>query len=222
MRITLRLIVSLILVVALGALSFAYFQVRAEKRALRRELERRAEVLAASLAHSANLLLEKGSRKELQSLVDRFGNGDRLAGVVVYDREGQPLARTSGFAAHLATPPEAVLLATKQNKGEGEFVQIGSTPMHVYAVPLTRDDHADGTLAVFHDASFIDTRGARLWRDTFKRVLVEALFIVLATILLIRWSITGPIAKTAQWMRELRTGRRVGHSTPPRRICSAP
>ena len=46
-----------------------------------------------------------------------------------------------------------------------------------------------GALAVLHDASFIKTEASRLWWNTFLRVLAQAAFIVLVTLLIIRWSI---------------------------------
>ena len=104
MRISLRLIISLILGVALVTLLFAYSQVKAEKRALRNDLQNRAELLADSLAQSVELLLQHRSRKDLQVLVDRFGNRERLAGVVVYDARAAPLAMTSGLAGRLGQP----------------------------------------------------------------------------------------------------------------------
>ena len=207
MRISLRLIVSLILGVTLVTLLFAHFQVKAEKRALRSDLERRAEILADSLAQSVEPLLQKRSRKELQSLVDRFGNRQRLAGVAVYDEDGRPLATTPGLEARLANRPGVAAQAMAQVEGRGEFSTLGRTPTHVYAVPLAREGHVAGALAIFHDASFIDAQTARLWRNAFLRVLVQTLFIALATLLIIRWSVVGPVAKTAQWMRELRTGK---------------
>jgi trehalose-6-phosphate synthase len=79
--------------------------------------------------------------------------------------------------------------------------------MHVLAVPLNQDGEVAGALAIFHDASYIDTQTSRLWRNTFLGVLVQTLFIALAVLLIIRWSFLRPMAKTAQWVRELRTGK---------------
>ena len=45
-----------------------------------------------------------------------------------------------------------------------------------------------------------------LWRNTFLRALVQVALIALVTLLIIRWSIVGPIARTAQWLREMRAG----------------
>ena len=89
----------------------------------------------------------------------------------------------------------------------GEFFLLGKTPIYICVVPLHQDEQVTGALAIFHNTSFIDTQSARLWRSSFLGVLVQTLFIALATLLIIRWSVTGPIAKTAQWIRELRAGR---------------
>ena len=209
MRISLRLIISLILGVTLVAILFAYSQVRAEKRALRRDLENRAELLADSLAQSVELLLEKHAHRELQVLVDRFGNREKLAGVAIYDNQNRPLAVTSQLTDRVGGLPAAVGQAIDQHRGLGEFFTFGNTPMHVFAVPLDHDCETVGALAIFHNVSFIDVQNASLWRRTFLRVLVQTLFIVLATVLIIRWSFQRPIAKTAQWIRELRAGRTV-------------
>ena len=209
MKIGYRLIVLLILGVTLVAFFFTYSEVRTEKRALRSDLENRAELLGDSLAQSVALLLSKRSRKELQVLVDRFGNREKLAGVVVYDDQNRPLAMTSQLVDRLRKVPAAVGRAIAQNQEGGEFFTYGQMSMHVFAVPIDQDGKVVGALAIFHDVRFIDAQSARLWRTTFLRDLVQVLFIVLTTVLIIRWSFLRPIAKTAQWIRELRTGKSV-------------
>jgi trehalose 6-phosphate synthase len=63
-----------------------------------------------------------------------------------------------------------------------------------------------GALALFHNASHIEAQSGRIWRETLLRVSLQTLLIALITLLIIRWSIEGPIAVTAEWMRELRIG----------------
>ncbi len=209
MKITARLMISLIIGTALVTLLFAYFQVKGEKRNTRKELEQRAELLAESLGQGVEPLLQKRNHKDLQNLVDRFGNRQRLAGVAVYDADGHPLAMTTGLGERLRNRPDVAARAVTENQPHGEYLGVGPARLHVYSVPLILDDKVVGSLAIFHDASFIDAQGTRLWRDSFRRVLVQTLFIVLATLLIIRWTITRPIARTAEWMRQLRAGRTV-------------
>jgi hypothetical protein len=58
-RLSIRLIVFFIVGITLVSLSSSYYEAFREKRALRRDLERRAEVLAESLAGNVERDLEK-------------------------------------------------------------------------------------------------------------------------------------------------------------------
>src|ERR1039457_6647852 len=97
MKITARLMISLIIGTALVTLFFAYFQVKGEKRNRQKELEQRSEVLAESLGQGVEPLLQRRNRKAVQSLVARFGNRQQWAGIAVYDADGKPLAMTAGL-----------------------------------------------------------------------------------------------------------------------------
>ena len=97
-----RLIVSLIVGITLVSLTFSYYEVNTEKRGLRRDLERRAEVLAESLVGNVEPHLESGSPRELQRLVERFGNREHLDGVAIYDKQGTAIAVTPGLARSLS------------------------------------------------------------------------------------------------------------------------
>src|SRR5437879_5659698 len=96
-----RLIVSLIIAVAGVSLLFSYHQVAVEKRGLKRDLSKRAEVLAESLQDSVEPLLEKKSHKPLQRIVERFGNREHLTGVAIYGDHSEVLAASSAIPAEL-------------------------------------------------------------------------------------------------------------------------
>ena len=89
----------------------------------------------------------------------------------------------------------------------GEFQRVGAASLHIYALPLHQHEEVIGGLVIVHDASYIREDSLHIWRETFLRVLAYVFLIVLITLLIVRWSIAGPIARTAQWMRALRTGR---------------
>jgi trehalose-6-phosphate synthase/uncharacterized membrane protein affecting hemolysin expression len=205
-----RLIVSLILGITLVSLVSSYFEVRAQKRSLRQDLEHRAEVLAESLAQNVEPHFGKDSR-HLQEIVVRFGNREHLAGVAIYDRQGAVLAVTPGLARWLTMQPHAAAQSLADNHGTNEFVRTGNDTFNIYAEPLHKDDTIVGTLVIVHDAAYIDAQKARVWRQTFLRVLVQVFLIALITLLIVRWSITGPIAQAAQWMKALRMGRASPH-----------
>ena len=99
-----RLIVALFIGITLVSLAFSYNEVRTQKKGLRRDLEHRAEVLGESLAGNIEPRLEKGSHKELQRIVERFGNREHLEGVAIFDASGTLLAVTPGLVS-TTNPP---------------------------------------------------------------------------------------------------------------------
>src|SRR5208337_3659706 len=101
MRISLRLIFSLIVGVTLLSAVFAIFQQKAEKRGLRNDLAKRTEILAESLGANVEPLLAKGSRGNLQKIVTRFGNRQRVTGIAVFDKSANRLAITPGLESSI-------------------------------------------------------------------------------------------------------------------------
>ena len=92
MRITLRLVVALVLTVAGVAAFSAYFNVEQERSRLNDEMERRSRLLAESLQESVQPAIQAGSSTNLQRLVEKFGNRERVTGVAIYDAKGHALA----------------------------------------------------------------------------------------------------------------------------------
>ncbi len=206
MRITFRLVVLLVMGVTLVTCLFTVLQVRRDSQRQREDVERRAALLAESFEETIQLLFEKKAAKDLQRIVDRFGNRERLSGVVVYDVSGLVMAMTPGLPSQLRQPPGIASAALRTGAGVGDFQEAGGKLSHIYALPLQQDGNVMAVLVLVHDASFILRQAGATWRLTFTRVLIQTLLITVVTVLLVRWGISGPIARTAEWMRRLRTG----------------
>jgi len=205
---SLRLIISLIVGMTLVSIGFSYYEVVREKQALRRELERRAEVLGESVAANVEKSWEEGgSERALQRLVQRFGNREHLLGVAISDRQGKLIAITPELAKVLTGVPREVTQSIVEGHGESSFIRLHDEPVNIFALPLYRDEEIVGGLAVVHDAGYIRAQSLRTWREAFVTVLIQVFLIVSITVLIVRWSIVGPIARAAQWMRALRMGR---------------
>ncbi len=193
-----RLIVSLIVGVTLVSLLSTYYEVRREKQGLRNELERRAEVLGESLVGNVEPHLDKGSLKELKRVVERFSNREHLAGVAVFNAKLEPIAQSSGLTQDVQSQSFAVPQAIEQNKKQSQFVRRATGSVHLYALPLHQQDQVVGELVIVHDASYINAQSAQVWREDFLRVLLQVVLIALITLLIVRWSIAGPIARAAR------------------------
>jgi alpha,alpha-trehalose-phosphate synthase [UDP-forming] len=215
MRTTLKIVLPLIVSVAVVSLLFAGYQVRTERRLLRNDLSRRAEILGESLQESIEPLLERAAERGLQRLVERFGQREHLKGVAVYSDAGAPLAITSGLPPVFRLRPTATARAEKEDTGIGEFLSAEQTPaltpeegvpVHIYALPLHRDGKVVGALALFHDTSYIDEQVSHTLRDSLVNAFVQTILITGLALILVRWTFTGPLTRTADWLRTLRTG----------------
>src|SRR5882672_10397126 len=153
MRTTLKIVLPLIVSVAVVSLLFAGYQVRTERRTLRGELSRRAEILAESLQETIEPILEHGPTKNLQRIVARFGQREHLKGVAVYDTNGAAIAITAGLPPEFQTRPATAVRAAQRDAGYGEFLDSSAAgygkdlgPMHIFAMPLHREGQAAGTV----------------------------------------------------------------------------
>jgi alpha,alpha-trehalose-phosphate synthase [UDP-forming] len=215
MRMSLRLILSLVITVTVISVLFALYQVREDTHARQSDLEKRAQVLAESLQETVEPLWMKGARGSLKRIVERFGNRERLDGVAIYDVQGRPILVTPSLATRLGIEPPPIDQRVFEGRGWGHFFGSGRSSAHVYAVPIRADGSIVGALAVFHDASYIDDQNTKLWRDTFMHVLMQMLLIVAITLLVVRWSLERPVARLAQWLRDLRAGTIASNSELP-------
>ena len=102
----------MIISVVVVSLLFAVYQVRTEKRMLRNDLSRRAEILGETLQETVEPLFDRAlPDKSLQRIVDRFGQREHLKGIAVYNASGAALALTPGLHRLFsrARPPQPTL-----------------------------------------------------------------------------------------------------------------
>ncbi|HEY3276952.1 MAG TPA: trehalose-6-phosphate synthase [Syntrophorhabdaceae bacterium] len=225
MKITIRLIVSLILVVALAVFVSSLYQVTGEENRLAGDLERRSFVLAESFKESAAPLIMSKSFTRLSRIVERFGNRERLRGIAMFDTHGTILTITRDLKPMVKEPYPQALETVMENRSVGRFTMVGGRRVYVCMVPIEGEENAIvGALAVFYDASYIDVRLREIWKDNILRFLTLSSLLVLSTVLVVRWSITGPIARLAGWVREvaLQKGNGGNPAVPPRGDVLAP
>ena len=212
MRNSLRFVLPLVTSVALVALLFAVYQVTAERRSLRNELFRRADLLAASLQDTIQPAIELRSDRELMRIVDKFAHKDHLDGLAVYDLQGVPLAITPGFEDAYRNPPDVADRARDADRGFGEFIELGGASKYVYAAPLHNGSRTVGALALFYDAVYIDSQISRVWRAALVNAAIQTFLIGCLAFLLLRWNFLGPLTRMTRWMQTLRSG---SSSAPP-------
>ncbi|HTP13703.1 MAG TPA: trehalose-6-phosphate synthase [Bacteroidota bacterium] len=207
MKITVRLIVSLVFVATLIAALSSYLQVQSDRQRLTDELDGRATVLAESMQESVQELMRSASTARLKRFVERFENRENMLGVAVYDTDGVRIAAGPALNKIDVKAPDQVWEAIARKEGVAGFDHIGDKTIHVYAVPIVTEGVSQGALVLLHDASYIEARLEGIWYRNFARLLIQAFLIIITTVVVVRWSLTGPIARIADWMRGMRMGK---------------
>jgi alpha,alpha-trehalose-phosphate synthase [UDP-forming] len=210
---SLRLIVALIVGVTVVSLISSWYQVRTEKDSLRLDLERKAETFGESLAANAESYLQNGDKSGLESMIARFNNRDHLLGIGIYDGEFFPLAVTADLGTVVPAIPQALKDAESNNRPETIYTRVHFKRLYILAAPLHAiDNSVAGGMVVVYDTGYIRAQIFRVWSQAFVHITGQVLVIVAITLLIVRWSLVGPIARAAQWMKTLRTDR---HVAPP-------
>src|SRR5512142_3229231 len=101
MKITVRLIVSLVFVAALVAALSSYWQVQSDRERLENELNARASVIAESMQESVQSLMSNPPTVRLKRFVERFENRENMLGVAIYDTLGDRVAVGNALAESL-------------------------------------------------------------------------------------------------------------------------
>ncbi|HET7874139.1 MAG TPA: trehalose-6-phosphate synthase [Methylomirabilota bacterium] len=209
MRFTVRLVAAIWLSVAAILAGFAYHQASEERAQLLEDLDRRAALLADGLDDAVEAALVRGSRPAVERLLRGFGRPDQ--GLAVYDRAAVLVAATPGMGATFTWPPPEVTRAVgaaSVTKGMGT---VSGRKIYIYASPIRHDGRVVGALAVLLDATHIDQAGWVLGRRNAVRFAVLAAVLSLVAVLIVRVSVTGPLAQMARWTRAVRRG----HATTP-------
>jgi trehalose 6-phosphate synthase len=190
---------------------FALYQASVERHGLERELDRRSEMMADGLVEAVDSALAGDSTANLHKLAERFNKDDRALGLAIYDGVGT-LTAVSARLERFAQVIDAFGIARDHRTGIGKDVRAGDTLLHVFALPLYRDQRFLGVLALVHDASEIDVQSTRVTRDVLLHEFVQ-LILITASLLILRASVAGQIQKATTWIRSVHAGKSTAGSS---------
>jgi len=211
MRLTVRLVAAIWLSALAVIGGFAYLQISEERNRLAHDLERRAVLLGEGFKEAVEPALARGSRPGIERLLKKFGRRDQ--GIAVYDKVGALIAATSDIEPLLPASLPDVIAALSSGTVQKGFTALGGKAVYLYASPLAlRDDRPAGAVAVVLDASSIAALEWERWRYNAIRFLVLAGVLSFIAWLVVRVSITRPMANMARWTKALRHGHAM---TPP-------
>ncbi len=188
---------------------FAVVQIQSERAGVLTDLERRAWLLGEGLKEAIEPAIQRGSAGRIERIIKKFGSPRR--GIAVYDQFAGLMVATPDLSHRLPASLPMVSKVLTTNETHKGIESIGGEQTYLYAVPLHTEDRPAGALVIFLDASQIEIRLSDLWQQNTIRLLVLASVVSLLTLLVVRWSITHPLGRMAEWARQLRAGK----ATPP-------
>jgi trehalose 6-phosphate synthase len=205
MKFQLRLVAGLWLGSLLVVGAFAYFQFVEDRQRLTGELDRRAGLVSEGLKEVLEPALgPRVSKPQIERLIKKFSKPD--LGLAVYDRVASLIVATPDVTKQLENPPPEATWALTSGAVQTGFRKVGRTMRYVYADPILREDKPSGALVIFLDASDLQTAEWELWRLNAIRFVVLAVALALIALLVVRMSLTQPLAKMARWTKAVRRG----------------
>ncbi|HOW59999.1 MAG TPA: trehalose-6-phosphate synthase [Candidatus Omnitrophota bacterium] len=201
MRLTFRLIISLLMATILVVASFSYFQSKNEEKRLNEELRLRATVLAKSFKEAVESFLERTDQPDrVQKFLEKFQGHKRLVGVIVDMKDGLRLALPTELVAEDLFKKES-LKVIDQNAPIDINSKWAGRKVNYHAVPLTKGDDLVGALGLIHDRTFIVRQMREFWKQSAITFSILAMILSIVSLFVIRWSVTGPIARIAELVR---------------------
>jgi trehalose 6-phosphate synthase len=212
MRFLIRLLGGIWLATLVVSAGFAYLEVREERARLIEDLQRRAALVGYTVAQAAeNIVARGGPKSGLERVLSRFGRPDRA--IAIYDSFGSVLGATSEVRPFIGPISPLITEAMQKNEQVSRFHPVAARLMWVHVLPLQHDEQSIGAVAVLLDAQYLDAADWNLWRRTGVRIGVLMLLVTGITWAAVRWSVTRPMARIAEWTSQLKAGQPV--APPP-------
>ena len=211
MRFLIRLLGALWLTTLIVSVGFAWYEVTQDRRGLEEDLQRRAILTADAVREASERLVARGAKTGYDRVLARFGRADRA--IAIYDAFGSVIDATADVRKGLGPISPLVSEAIQKNAPTRAFASIAGRTRLVYVLPLQDTDRPIGAAAVLLDADSLEASEWDLWRRTGVRFGVLMLLVTGITWLTVRWSVTRPVARIAEWTRQLKTGQPV--APPP-------
>ncbi len=206
MKITVRLILSILMSTALVVAFFVYAQIHTEEKRLNEELRLRTMVLAKSFKGAIESFLEQTEQPErIRKFMEKFQGHKRLIGMIVNLKDGVQLSNPENL-----TDEEWFQRASLQAIAGNHPVEINgrwqSRRVNYYVVPIEKNDEIVGALGLIHDRTFIVNQIRELGKNSIITFSILAFILSVITLIIIQLSVTRPIQRIAELVRKATAG----------------
>lgn len=192
----------LLFLLFLGIIGLAYYRVLQERNNLQDDLNRRAQVIAKSLAPASIRTLKKPPKLDEEDLAERLSGQGRTMGILLCNANGTMIARSAALEGHIECDNPRIQQSFIQKKQSTFYEDKDGLVAHHFVYPLLDNNGGlAGGLVVVHDSAYIERRvGAVINWTTFILVLITFLISTL-TYFLSRYSFQRSIRQFLAWTK---------------------
>lgn len=205
MRLNSALILSIILAVGLVAFGFTFYQISSERAKLNSELEIRSARIAEELFQDTTFFHGKINRENIEHFVDSINNKYNLSGIAIYYSNDSIICNNSSRNL-IDHSLDYISQSIAADTTLGTFIRVEGKNIYQYIKPIYKEDISNNAIVFYTDAEYIDNIIGSIWFRNFLRWFVQALFVSLITVLIIRRGIFSPINKIVDWVKAARVG----------------
>ena len=189
-------------VVALATVMVTFNQVEQTRIDLTDNLQYRSSLLADGLKEAVEPNFVTKSTGYLQTLVEKYANRKRIAGLGVVDSSGTVLAESSSLPKGLPESEKVAVQAMDSDKPTGAFTHEGQ--YYAFATPMHGDQGVVGALLVVQHSDYISTQLNQIWMRSLTYLLLQICLGLILAWLVLRWFIYMPVRKLAAKLRVAR------------------
>jgi trehalose-6-phosphate synthase len=204
MKIALRLTIFLLVAAVVVSAIFTFVQLRNERERCIAELNLRAAAIVENIAGPAAEAVGAGNLAWLGRIAGQSDDRTVISGIAFYDSLGRCLAMSPTLPAGFSSATEFVRESLTGRHPVAGFGSLAGNRSYLVVHPLTENLRQVGALLLCQDAAFIDVQIAGIWKLHAMHLIFQMVLIVISTVLVVRWGITGPIAHIAGWIRKFR------------------
>ena len=188
-------ILIIIVAVSLVSVGFTYNQVNEEKEALTVDLQYRTALLADSLKEIVETNYIYRTDDYFQTIVERFANRERFAGLAIYDDNSESIAISSSLTTDITEPPAIILSSIGEDKVGTTYANLGGKYFYLLSVPFYQNGRISGALLIAQEADLIDEKIIARWESSLLRLFIQDLILFVVLTLIGRWFVYEPLQK---------------------------
>ncbi|MGQ9425052.1 ATP-binding protein [Gilvimarinus sp. F26214L] len=204
------LLVLAVLLPFLGAVGLTgWYGITLLERHTQARMEEDIELIARAIRLPLSHAMERGYDRTVERALESAFSIDRVYGIYLYDREGQPVY--SNGAVEASMPHNRAASLASRGERQGEFGRAGKERVFSYFVPLVdAGERINGLLQITRRGSDFDRYIAELRRQSLTIVTVAAGALILIVLLGHRWAVGRHLRRMEQSLARIGSGE-IGH-----------